>query len=166
MRTLLVSLVAAASLALTGSPAALADGPSGVTANGAAQVSLDAGANADAVRAAYLGALGAAVDDAKAQAAFLAGKAGLRLGSIPALVEQSSAPLDGCAVVYALEKGAPGSPNAKPSSPARRKPRKHRRDKRPARHASAPSKSVSSPDRPSRLCTIQANVVVTFAIAP
>lgn len=167
MRTLLVSLVAAASLALAAAPTALADTPAGVTANGTAQASVDAGANNDAVRAAYRTALGAAVDDAKAQATFLAGKAGLRLGAITALVEQSSGPLDACASVYALEKGAPGSSNAKPSKPGRRKPKKHRRGKKSARHASSVSKPVSSTDPPSPTrCTIQANVLVTFSIAP
>lgn len=172
MRTWLVSLAAVAALSLAAVPSALADPyPPGITANGSGQVTVDADANADAIRAAYRQALGVAVDDAKGTAGFLAGKAGLGVGAITSVYEQSTAPVDGCATAIAYAKGLPEKAAGNRRAVRKRKAKRNRRRRpgtaRPAQTSSPPSSGDGSEPGPRPVkCPIQASVSVTFAIAP
>ena len=161
MRTWLVAALAATSLGLLAAPAALADaGPAGITVNGIGRVTIDTGAKSDAIRVAYRTAVGAAIDDAKDEAAFLAARAGLKVGAITSLVEQSSPPLDGCAV-YAYDRAVSSPSSSKPKSTTITKPKaKHKRKKHAVKKASAIAEPVP------QTCNVDAAVSVTFAITP
>ena len=148
MRTWLVAALAATSLGLLAAPAALAD--AGPAVNGIGRVTIDTGAKSDAIRVAYRTAVGAAIDDAKDEAAFLAARAGLKVGAITSLVEQSSPPLDGCAV-YAYDRAVSSPSSSKPKSTTITKPKaKHKRKKHAVKKASAIAEPVLLPE-PFRL---------------
>jgi uncharacterized protein YggE len=122
-----------------------------VTVNGGSATEVASDATAAARRAAYTAALGAALDDAKAKAAFVAERSGLVLGAIQSVTEQTGSVLDGC-VAFADSKGAA---TAQPLPQARR-PRR----KRGARTAQAPE----PPPGPYR-CQAVASVTVSYAVA-
>ncbi len=169
MRIWLVAALAATSLGLLAAPAALADaGPAGITVNGIGRMTIDAGAKPDAIRAAYRTAVGAAIDDAKDEAAFLAGRAGLKAGAITALVEQSSPPLDGCAV-YVYDKVVSAPSSSRPTSTTSKPKPKHKHKKK---HAAKKARrahratAIAEPQPAPQTCNVDAAVSVTFSIAP
>lgn len=122
-----------------------------VNGGGASEVASDA-AVADR-RAAYRTALGAALDDAKEKAAFVAGRSGLVLGAVQAVTEQTGSVLDGCMALGVAQ----GTAEARPLPQARRPVRK----RRSGRKAQAP---VEPPPAPYR-CQVVASVAVSYAVA-
>jgi hypothetical protein len=121
-----------------------------VTVNGGSATDVASDATAATRRAAYGAALGAALDDAKAKAAFVAQRSGLVLGGIQSVTEQTGSVLDGC-VAFTESQGAG---QARPLPQARR-PRR----KRGAKTAQAPE----PPPGPYR-CQAVASVTVSYAV--
>ena len=134
--------------------------PATITVNGADRVSVDPSASDTSVQASYLTALTAALTDAKTKATALATASGDTLGAVQNITEQSSDAY-GCSgpVMYAsgTAKGAPAP--GRPSVAPKKTP-----------HPSSKPKAVAGlavmvPFPPAN-CTIEADVTVTYAMAP
>ena len=172
-----VALAAAACLAgvVSGSIAvAQADNTTGTTAaptitvNGAGLVTVDSNASASAVQASYLTALGSAMTDAKTKASALSAQVGDTVGAVQNITEQSS---DAFAcngpVMYAAgtAKGAP-VPTVAPSTPKKHKSKPKAAVIVRGGATIAMPTIVRAGDTTSSSCTIQADVTVTYAMAP
>jgi uncharacterized protein YggE len=134
--------------------------PATITVNGAAIATVDPNADVATQHAAYLTALGSAVTDAQTKATALATQVGDKLGTVENLTEQSSYSGGGfCANrIFAstgVAKGVP-VPASTPGSPGK-KPHHGTKPKATARIA-----DIVAPTT----CTIEADVTVTYAMAP
>jgi uncharacterized protein YggE len=148
-----VILAAAAALAVTGvlgvagaqQPAQPTTGQRLVTVNGSGATDVASDASTATRTAAYRVALGAALDDAAAKAAFVGQRSGLVLGAVQSVTEQTGSVLDGCVAVAVTQ----GVAEARPL-PAVKRPRR----KRTGAHA------AQAPDR----CQAVASVTVSYAV--
>jgi hypothetical protein len=166
----LILVAAAVAAALCGSlAAAQADTTQGATgatgATGAASATITVNGSAtntattgdtSAISAAYLSALGAALTDAHTKAAALSAQVGDTLGAVENITEQSG---DGniCGVAFP----AAGPVRAGTSAPATAKKHSHHHKTKAALRGAARIADVSP-----ATCTIEADVTVTYAMAP
>ncbi len=152
-----VVLAAAAALALAGvlgvagaqQPASTSTTQRLLTVNGGGSAEVGSEASTSVRRAAYGAALGAALEDARAKAAFLAGRSGLTLGAVQTLTEQTGSVLDGC-VAFA-ESTAGGEAKALPQV------------RRPRRKRTSAQTTQEPPPGPYR-CQAVASVTVSYAV--
>ena len=169
-----VALAAAACLAgvVSGSIAvAQADNTTGTTAaptitvNGAGLVTVDSSASASSVQASYLTALGSAMTDAKAKATALSAQVGDTVGAVQNITEQSSDAFACNGPVFAAAGTAKGAP-VPTSTPKKHKTKpKASAIVRGGATIAIPAIVRASDTTPST-CTIQADVTVTYAMAP
>jgi hypothetical protein len=153
-----VVLAATAGLALAGvlgvasaqQPAATSTAQRLLTVNGGSTAEVGSEASTSARRAAYGAALGAAVEDARGKAAFLAERSGLTLGAVQSVTEQTGSVLDGC-VAFAESTGG-GEAKALPQV------------RRPRRKKSSAQTTQEPPAGPYR-CQAVASVSVSYAVA-
>src|SRR5579863_1896865 len=136
--------------------------PATITINGAAVVTVDPSADVATQNADYLAALGSAVTNAQTKATALAIQVGDTLGAVQNITEQSSySGGDFCGNRVFL-----GAATSKGSAPAagpavgKKKPHHSSKPKATARSADA-----AIPVDPTS-CTIEADVTVTYAMAP
>jgi uncharacterized protein YggE len=135
--------------------------PATITVNGAAISTVDPSADVATQHAGYLAALGNAVTDAQTKATALATQVGDKLGTVENLTEQSSYSGGGfCGNrVFASVGAAKGSPPTAGSTPSSPRKKTH--------HGSAPKATARIADIvPPTTCTIEADVTVTYAMAP
>ena len=127
-----------------------------ITVNGAGESSVTSEASATTRATAYREALAAALDDARAKAAFVAQRSGVALGALESVTEQTGSVLDGC-TVYALGQGVA---EAKPL-PAVRRPKTKRR-----KVAARPTvtSSVAPVSSGSYRCQVFASVSVSYRL--
>jgi uncharacterized protein YggE len=154
-----VVLAAAAALAVAGvlgvagaqQPATPAAGERLITVNGGGESQVSSEASAADRRAAYRTALGAALDDAAAKAAFVAQRTGLALGAVQSVTEQTGSVLDGC-VSFAALQGGGGEARPLPQVKKRPRPRK--------RAGAKPAQDTSGPFQ----CQVVASVTVSYGL--
>ncbi|MEA2358801.1 MAG: hypothetical protein QOI62_2061 [Solirubrobacteraceae bacterium] len=155
-----VVLTTAAALAVAGvlgvagaqTPATPAAGERLVTVNGGGEAQVSSDASASDRRTAYRTALGAALDDAAAKAAFVAQRAGLTLGAVQSVTEQTGSVLDGCVSFAAAAPGVAGE--ARPLRQVKRpRPRK--------RAGAKPAQATSGPFQ----CQVIASVTVGYGVS-
>ncbi|MDP9345998.1 MAG: hypothetical protein M3P44_09790 [Actinomycetota bacterium] len=118
-----------------------------VTANGSGETTISASAGQADRETAYSGALGDAVDAARARAAFLAQKGGVQLGALQSMTEITSAPDRYCGAYAVPEAKGVATPPV-----ARRVTRKRRAATKPAQAEEA-------------RCYVPAAVTVTYAVS-
>jgi hypothetical protein len=130
--------------------------PVTITVNGAGFVTLDENAPTATFQSGYLSALGNAQSDAKAKATMLATQSGDTLGAVQNITEQSNDD-GGCASpIFAAAGSAKGAPAVAPT------PKKHRKH-----HAAVRAAAIARvADDTNTTCTIEADVTVTYAMAP
>jgi hypothetical protein len=122
-----------------------------VTVNGGSAREVASDASAAVRREAYGAALGAALDDAKAKAAFVAERSGLVLGAIHSVTEQTGSVLDGCVAFAESQRGGEARP-----LPQVRRPRRKR----------GAARTVQEPVPPGPYrCQAVASVTVSYAVA-
>ena len=136
--------------------------PATITVNGAAIVTVDPSADVATQNAGYLGALGSAVTNAKTKATALATQVGDTLGAVQNITEQSSySGGDFCGnrvfVGAASSKGSAPAAGPTVGSHKTKKPHVSSKPKAAARSA-----DVVAPTT----CSIEADVTVTYAMAP
>ena len=165
-------LAAAVAAALCGSLAAAqadtsqgatgASGATGATGAAAATITVNGSATATAatgdttaISTAYLGALGAALTGAHTKAAALSAQVGDTLGAVENITEQS-----GGGNICGGFLPAAGPVRAGTSTPATSKKHNHHHKAKALRVATARIADVAS------TCTIEADVTVTYAMAP
>jgi uncharacterized protein YggE len=115
-----------------------------ISVTGAGESTVPVAAGVGARQAAYRDALGAALDDANAKAAFVAQRVGLVVGAVQSVTEQSSAPLSFCGAAYA-ESGTVARPK-----------------RRVARKPASKTAPKAAQDEPS-VCDVPAAVTVAYA---
>ncbi len=126
-----------------------------ITVNGSGRFTADQTASTATFQADYLTALGNALLGAKTKATMLATQSGDSLGAVQNITEQSN-DNGGCASPMFAAGNAKGAPSVAPT------PRRHSKHHR-AVHATAIARAA---DVPIGSCTIEADVTVTFAMAP
>jgi uncharacterized protein YggE len=144
--------------------------PASITVNGSGTITVDSSASTASVQASYLTALGSAMTDAQTKATALTTQVGDTLGTIENITEQSgdgdlcSGPLFAAA---GTAKGAP-VPAVSPGSSKKKshgsKPKAAALEI-PARATNAMA-IVRTADISPTSCTIEADVTVTYAMAP
>jgi ribonuclease HI len=133
--------------------------PATITMNGAGSATVDSSASSATVHASYLTALTAALADAKAKGTALAAAAGDTLGVVENITEQTN---DGniCSGPVMFASGtAKGAPSIAPAPGAKKR----------SHHGSKPKATVRIADAiapTTTTCTIEADVTVTYAMAP
>jgi hypothetical protein len=136
-----------------------------ITVNGSGALTVDSSASATTIQASYLTALGSALSDAHTKAASLAGSVGDTLGAVENITEQSNDNGGACYgplfAAAGTAKGAP-VPAVSPGSKKRHKPA-----------TSKPKNSVAALPDIARIstatvtsCSLQADITVTYAMAP
>jgi uncharacterized protein YggE len=146
--------------------------PATITVNGAGDVSADSSDSSASMHASYLTALGSAVSDAQAKATALAAQVGDSLGVVENITEQSN---DGgylCSGVVFAAGTAKGAP-VPAVSPGSSKKKGHGKTKPKAgtlERATGATLAIPAiariADSSSTSCTIEADVTVTYAMAP
>jgi hypothetical protein len=149
--------------------------PASITVNGAGTISVDSSASKATLQASYLTALGSAVSDAQAKATALTAQIGDTLGVVENITEQSSDGGGFCSgPVFAAAgtaKGAP-VPAVSPGSSPNKKKKNHSSKPKAATIELPTAATVAMPtiariaDTTSSTCTIEADVTVTYAMAP
>ena len=119
-----------------------------VTANGSGETTIATTAGQADRESAYRGALGDAIDRARARAAFLADKGGVQLGALQSMTEITSAPDRYCGGYAVLEsaKGVASAPVAR----------------RVTRKRTTATKAAQSEET---RCYVPAAVTVTYAVS-
>ena len=146
--------------------------PASITVNGAGTISVDSSASKATLQASYLTALGSAVSDAQAK---VTAQIGDTLGVVENITEQSSDGGGFCSgPVFAAAgtaKGAP-VPAVSPGSSPNKKKKNHSSKPKAATIELPTAATVAMPtiariaDTTSSTCTIEADVTVTYAMAP
>jgi uncharacterized protein YggE len=147
-------------------PTGVTSTPASITVNGAGTVTVDSSASNATLKASYMNALGTAMTDAQTQATALSAQVGDTLGSVETITEQSTdgGGLCSSGPVFAAAGTAKRTavPTVSPGTSSHKK-----------KHASKP-KAAMIPrstiariaDDTSSTCTIEADVTVTYAMAP
>lgn len=144
--------------------------PATITVNGAGDVTVDSSASTASMHASYLTGLASAVSDAQAKATALATQVGDSLGAVENITEQSND--GGCSGVVFAAGTARGAP-VPAVSPGTSKKKGHGKTKPKAgtlERASGATLAVPAiariADDSATTCTIEADVTVTYAMAP
>ena len=160
--------IAAAQADTSSTAATTTPTPASITVNGSGTITVDSSASAASMQASYLTALGSAMTDAQTKATALTAQVGDTLGTVENITEQSgdgdlcSGPLFAAA---GTAKGAP-VPAVSPGS------KKKHTSKPKAATLELPARATNAmpvvriADASSTSCTIEADVTVTYAMAP
>ncbi len=139
--------------------------PATITVNGAAPATADSNDTTATVEASYLAALGNALTDAHTKAAALASAVGDTLGSVENITEQSSDNGGLCyGQVFARAGTSSGAPVPAVSPGSKKKKKSHPSVKKASTLAIPAIARIA--DDTTTSCTIEADVTVTYAMAP
>jgi uncharacterized protein YggE len=130
--------------------------PATITVNGSATATLASDSSSDAVSTAYLGALTSALTAAHTKAATLSSAVGDTLGTVENITEQSNnSGLCSGPMLFNAAGSAKGAPSVAPTPV-----KKHKHHSSTTKGAMARIADVAA------TCTIEADVTVTYAMAP
>lgn len=129
-----------------------------IVVNGSATTTVAAGASSSVISAAYLGELSTALTNAHTKATALSSAVGDKLGAVQNITEQSNdTGLCSGPMVFEKSSGAAkGAPSATPVPKKHRKPHK----------VTTKSALVRVADDTPSTCTVEADMTVTYAMAP
>jgi len=142
----------------TGTTGATSATAATITVNGAGTLTVDSSAPRATVQASYLTALGGALTDAHTKASALAAQIGDTLGAVENITEQSND--IGCTGVMFAAGTARGAPVPTVS------PKKKHHSSKPKAATLALPAVVRAADVTTSSCTLEADVTVTYAMAP
>jgi hypothetical protein len=147
----------------SGATGATAAPAASITVNGTGTVSVDSSESSAVLQAAYLTALGSALTDAHTHATTLSGAVGDTLGAVETITEQSSDGGNICGGPLFAAGSARGAP-VPVVSPGTSKKKSH--SSKPKSAAVAIPAIARIADDSSTTCTVEADITVTYAMAP
>jgi uncharacterized protein YggE len=144
--------------------------PATITVNGAGDVTVDSSASSASMQASYLAGLATALNDAQAKATALSAQVGDSLGAVENITEESND--DGCSGVLFAAGTAKGAPvpavsagTSKKKGHGKTKPKAGTIERATGATLAIPAIARIADDSVTS-CTIEADVTVTYAMAP